>query len=184
MSQAGIIFDDTVKAKIIPVDLYSLVQQEKKKQFDYFGEIYRDDYKKRMAAFEKGLPQQMLEDERIAREITRAILSKSSDHYPHTHLEGEDSHVHECDAITFPDILQKDIDDKAYALYYAGLLDFAPGCCPVFSNDWCFETEIVYKELIGDVFKVEPKFNPELRKAITSMLKPFESEKALYVRKR
>lgn len=178
----AIIFDDTVQAKIIPVDwenVYLSIQKAKEGQFKEYGKLHFDDYDKRMVALKEGVSQQMLEDERIAREIVRAILSFHNSSCPPC-LRGRDS-VYTSRDIVFTDISQKDIDDKTNALYDAGLLAFALGFHPNHYEHWCFESEIVFKERIGDGFKIEYETNKELRRAITTMLKPFETEKALYV---
>ncbi len=175
----AIIFDDTVKAKIIPVDLYPLIQPVKEAHFKTYGRVWDHDYEKKMTALKEGKPQQRLEEDRIAREVVRAILA--SDCW--VVLEGKESPIHCYGATVFPDIPNDDITNKVYGLMNEdGLLDFSiGGCCG--PGKWCFESEIVYYRKKNDEKIKLAKYdaNLQLREAIRAMLKPFEAEKALYV---
>ena len=147
-----------------------------------------------MLALADGKPQQRLQNDRIAREVVRAILT-ASDRYGHdsswARMEGTGSGIRTYGAITFPQVSDDDLRQRLYALMNEdGLLDVMFGGCGD-SGSWCFESEIIYWEekVTPSGAKQKPytnnmarfEANSKLREVITTMLKPFEAEKPMYV---
>ncbi len=174
-----IVFPDTVNASIKPADLYSLTYPIKKAQLEAYG---RDDFinrnfEKRMAALERGAPQERLQGDRVAREVVKALLAG-------------DTWVRLGYSTTFPDIPNDYLLERMMALKHEdGLLETVfTGTCGDLGL-WCFTSEVGEAgEFIrgGNEQRSGPasyyfKPNVPLRKALRYMMKPFRSEKTLYV---
>ena len=191
---AGKVIDDTVQGKIVETDLYSLIYPVKEQHFADYGRTWDHNYEQKMLALADGKPQQRLQNDRIAREVVRAILT-ASDRYGHdsswARMEGTGSGIRTYGAITFPQVSDDDLRQRLYALMNEdGLLDVMFGGCGD-SGSWCFESEIIYWEekVTPSGAKQKPytnnmarfEANSKLREVITTMLKPFEAEKPMYV---
>lgn len=170
---AGIVIDDSVKAEIEPTDLYSLIYPVKEAHFNGYGRHSNSDYKRKMLALAEGKPQQRLQEYRLAREIVRAILTGKQ----WIALEGEGIPIRTAGATTFPTVPDKELREHLYGLIEDGLLDMYVQCHS--ANRWALESEFVWQE--DTVSLIE---NSKLREGIVKMLKPFESEKPIYIHSR
>jgi hypothetical protein len=68
--------DDTVKALIVPTDLYSIIRKEKDAQYALYKGFGEVNAYETMQALSMGKPQRRLETSRLAREIVKVFLSR------------------------------------------------------------------------------------------------------------
>lgn len=187
----GKVIDDIVIAEIVPTNLYSLIRPVKEQHFADFGRVWDYNYEKKMLALTNKKPQQRLQNDRIAREIVRAILSAKQWGLPTlVKLEGcRRGGVKTYGVTTFPEVSDEDIKQRLCDLFYEdGLLDVLLGNCTA-PDSWCFESEIIYYKQRVPGFDEKPTMenmvkyvaNKPLREALTAMLKPFEAEQPLYI---
>ena len=186
--------NETIQGGTIETDLYSLIYPVKEKHFVDYGRIWDCNYEEKMLALADGKPQQRLKNDRIAREVVRAILTATGKYGSNpswVRMEGIGSGIRTFGATTFPEISDDDLRPRLYALMNEdGLLEVMFGGCGD-SGVWCFESEIIYweekvtssgakqKSYTNSMARFEA--NPQLREALTAMLKPFEAEKPMYV---
>ena len=180
--------DDTVKAQIVSVDLFAIIQASKEAQFAQYGksEGYAfDKYQEALAKLREGKPQQRLQNDRLAREVARALLGADRP----IAFEGRDAKYPSNGAFVFASYSDEEVTQRVYGLMNEdGLLDFTFYSCGS-PNVFCFQTEMIYwqeeRRIIGtdkvqrsDMCKYEK--NPKVREAIATMLKPFQAEKPRY----
>ena len=181
---------DTTSVKIIPVDLYSIIYSTKEAQFAKHGRNYDADYEEKMLALLEEKPQQLLQNDRIAREVIRAILSSDNNWINVLGGREKESYCGTYKAMLFSDVSEKGIEKRLFDLKNdCGLLDSVSTWCSD-PGVWCFESEILYGMDKTEIFGGgRPNFegraifraNQNLRDALRKMLKPFESEKKAYI---
>lgn len=191
---SGKVIDDTVQGRIIETDLYSLIYPVKERHFVDYGRTWDHNYEEKMLALADGKPQQRLHNDRIAREVVRAILT-ATDRYgcgsSWVRMEGMGRGIRTYGATTFPEVSDDNLRQRLYALMKEdGLLDVMFGACGD-PGSWCFESEIIYWEekVTPSGAKQKPytnsmarfEANQQLREAVIAMLKPFEAEKPMYI---
>ncbi len=169
----------SLEARVEPVDLYSIISRIPPNLGDPYS---RKIYQERMAALKAGEPQRILQEDDLARQIVRALLT--AEHSPNgtkwIPIQGyyQDPFETTIYATRFSGVRDGEIKERLFMLYDSGLLDntriVRPGI-PL----WAFQTEIstLPKGRLSSVQFIE---NPELRKALSEMLRPYESEEPLY----
>jgi len=171
-------YDDSVQAKIVQVDLYSIIHTAKEAQFANYGKHCQWSYDAKMKALEQGKPQEKLQNDRIAREVVRILLQVG---HP-IHINGSDCEFRYGGGVIFPKTSNKEVQERVFGLMNeAGLLDFSFQCHA--PNSYAFESEFIVRPWDINPSYMESRFtaNNTLRELITKMLKPFEAEKPLYV---
>lgn len=162
---------DTVRAKIIPIDLLSLIQPVKEAQFARFGRHFTYGYEGAMDALKKGSVLTTLEQSRTAREVIRALLSVSSP----KRIQGKDPGVSQYAAtrfLTVPDTLVREALNKIYSEGLLEIMHFGCGDTGV----WYLQSERVFP----DDCHIRFEENIGLREGLTKLLIPFSSERPLY----
>ncbi|MAH48594.1 hypothetical protein CMI37_22405 [Candidatus Pacearchaeota archaeon] len=163
---------DSVQARIVPTDLYSLIYPVKEQQSADYGmaQVENWHYEKKMQALIDGRPQQRLQQDRISREVVRAILTGRD----WIVLEGKNIPIMTSGATTFPEVAHDELCAHLWGLMGDGLLDMYVRCHG--ANRWAFGSEYIWKR--DEISLVR---NSELREALTQMLSPFEAEQPMYV---
>ncbi|MCP3684236.1 MAG: hypothetical protein GY861_16270 [bacterium] len=170
-------FFDTVDAKLVPADLFSIIHPLKEAQINRFHKNNSPSYEQAMKGLEEGKAQQRLEGDRIAREIVRAVMGIDNS----ATIEGKNGYstiIVGHPRVIFPAIRDSDILDVAIALKDEdGLLDgFA-------EMDWCLQTEqVLYgpDENSAALHKIRFEPNQQLRETLQDMLEPFNAERPIF----
>ena len=180
------ILSDTVKADLIPVDLVSIIETCKKEQAEKHGEsagYCLSEYQKALSNIKQGTYKQRLQDDRLARDVVRAIINSDK----LLSFEGNDKQYHSDRSITFPSSSNEIVRQKICDLREDGLLDFTFFDCGS-PNVYCFQTELIYWREENRRIGKDPTYqdmqqyipNLKVKEAISRMLEPFKTEKPLY----
>lgn len=174
------------RTKEIP-DLYSLVYPRKEEHHRDFG-IVTNDFEEKMLALLQGRPQKRILEDRLSREVVKAILSYNQNGFPNwLRIQGKDARYTYTGSAVFPGILDNIIQTRLQELMRDGLLEGVfHGICS--SCYWAFESEVIYyHERVPDsegkpAINTTVAFarNQPLRNALEDMMKPFIYEKPLY----
>jgi hypothetical protein len=169
-------------------DLYSLIRPKKEQQYRDFGMMTNNNFEEKMLAVLQGKPQKRMLEDRLGREIVKAMLSYNQCGFPMwLRVQGKDPKYLHPESTIFPRIPDEIIETKIDELISDGLVEgvFYKMASPCFLG---FESEIVYYlERIPDTdgkpaINNTARFvaNKPLREALKKMLNPYSNESQIY----
>jgi hypothetical protein len=169
---------ETISATIVPVDLYNIIHPVKDAQFAKYGKHSNEHYESQMQALREGRPQQRLQDDRLAREIVKALLEIENS-VPVISIDYEHQWL---DAVVIHAMPDNVVSERVGNLIDDGLLDFYVLCHE--PHKYAFQSEIIKRESSmppnAGFLCAEFEMNGELRAALKKMLEPFDTERPLY----
>jgi hypothetical protein len=164
-------------AQILATDLYSSIHDAKEAQFAIHGKHCQFHYDEKMEALMQGKPQQRLQDDILARDVVRLLLTTRKP----THLQGRNNKGWWSD-VEFPNVEDRVLRNRIHALMNEdGLLDSVFQCHE--PDYYAFESEFIVQPWDRNPSYLQSEFvtNETLRIALAKMLKPFEAEKPQFV---
>jgi hypothetical protein len=185
--------EDSVTARVVPIDIASIIRSQKQRDYEQFGKPrYEDEYYEKAIDYLNNNAMDLFERNRLSREYVRAILQNPRPEYSLSQIEGnlgENFDDYYPGTIVFPTVKHSDwfggasIKAIQRELYRIGLIDYTAIEGGITYTG--FQSEIVRSPAEKGFTDTNYRRNVELRGAIEKMLSPFNSEKPVwYVNKK